>query len=185
MTTQTKPKSTSNSWMARFLYLPVPGTTSDAPAKAEPKGPEPRRRSWRTALRRLFRKTAIEQDLTAGANLSSRECRRRRASELTGPRTREALAASYENLLAGLTHTLPFGLAHPNWRAVRVAAPLLERIASRLREDPGVRAKGVARAKRLLSERGSALYARDSARLVDEATSTLAALCAPSPRRPE
>ena len=152
MTTHTKPKPTSNSWMARFLYLPVPGTPSDASETTEAESPEPTRRSLRAALRGLFGKEAMDR------------------------RTREALAVSYENLLAGMTHTLPFGLAHPNWRAVRVAAPLLERIASRLREDPGVRAKGVARAKLLLSERGSALYARDGARLVDEATSTLAAL---------
>ena len=177
MTTATKPKPTSNSWRARFLYLPVPGTPTDAPEKTEPENPEPTRGSLRPSLRCLFRKKAMDRELATGADLSSRECRRQRASELTRQTTREALAASYENLLAGLTHTLPFGLTHPNWEAVRVAAPLLERLASRLREDPRVRAPGVARAKLLLSEHGSALYAAgDGVRLVDEARSALAAL---------
>jgi hypothetical protein len=152
MTIHSKPKPTSNPWMARFLYLPVPGAPSDSPEKAAPESPESTRRPIGAALRGLFGKKAMDR------------------------RTREALAVSYENLLAGLTHTLPFGLAHPNWRAVRVATPLLERLADRLRQDPGVRAHGIARAKRLLSERESALYARDDVRLADEARSVLAAL---------
>jgi len=107
--------------------------------------------------------------------MSSSECLRRRASELTADSTREAMAVSFEHLLVGMTHTLPIGLAHVNWRAVRVATPLIDRLVKRLRGDSRVRAHGAARAKLLLAERGSALYAKDGRLLVDDLRSVLAA----------
>lgn len=107
--------------------------------------------------------------------MSSSECLRRRASELTADSTREAMAVSFEHLLVGMTHTLPIGLAHVNWEAVRIAKPLIDRLVKRLRNDSRVRAHGAARAK-LLAERGSALYAKDGRLLVDDLRSVLAAL---------
>jgi RecB family endonuclease NucS len=64
-----------------------------------------------------------------------------------------------------------------NWRGVRAATPQLERLVERLREDPGVRVQGIARARLLLTDADSALYAKDDdLRLADEVRSTLALL---------
>lgn len=165
MTTHTKDRSTHSPRIPTGRYPSAPG----APREAA-------RSSWRTTLRCRLRRKAIDRELAAGADTSLSECLRRRASELTGESSREDLAISYEHLLVGMTHTLPIGLAHVNWRAVRVATPLIDRLVKRLRGDSRVRAHGAARAKLLLAERGSALYGKDSRRLVDDVRSVLAAL---------
>lgn len=160
-----------------FRFLPTPRTSGGHQAETRSRTLKPARSSWRAILRCRLRRKAVDRELAAGADPNSSACRRHRASELTDEGNREALAVSYEHLLVGMTHTLPIGLAHVNWSAVRVATPLLDDLAERLRRDPAVRAQGVARAQLLLADRDSALYGRsDESRLVAEVRSTLALL---------
>lgn len=170
MTDLTKHRSSYNPWSISFPFLPPPPLPGESPRQ------EPPRRSWLIALRCRLRRNAIDHELAAGAGPDSSECRHRRAAELTGESNRHALAAAYERLLVAATSFPPLDVVGINWRGVRAAAPRLEHLARRLREDPGVRAQGVARARLLLTERDSALHAKDDVGLVDEVRSTLALL---------
>jgi hypothetical protein len=152
-----------------FPFLWVPRTPSGLPLR--------RRQSWLIALRCRLRRNAIDKELAAGAEPDSTECRQLRASELTGRRSRQALAAAVERHIAAATTIPPLDVLPVNWRGVRAAAPQLDRLSHRLREDPNVRAQGVARVQLLLTERDGALYAQgEDTRLVDEVRSTLALL---------
>ena len=126
------------------------------------------RSSWLTALRCRLRRNAVDRELAAGADPDSSECRHLRASELTGESNRKALAAAYERHIVAATSSPPLDVLPVNWRGVR---------AQSLREDPGVRVQGVARARLLLTDRESALYDKDDdSGLVHEVRSTLALL---------
>jgi hypothetical protein len=130
-----------------------------------------------TALRCRLRRNAIDKELAAGADPDSGECHHRRASELTSESNRQALAAAFERHLAAATSFPPLDVLPVNWHGVRAATPRLERLVKRLREDPGVRVQGIARARLLLTDADSALYAKDDdTRLADEVRSTLALL---------
>jgi hypothetical protein len=129
------------------------------------------------ALRCRLRRNAIDQELAAGADPESSECRHLRASELTAQSNRQALAAAYERHIAAATRFPQLDVVRVNWRGVRAATPRLVHLARRLREDPRLRAQGVARARLLLTDRDSALYAKgDDLSLVNEVRSTLALL---------
>jgi hypothetical protein len=133
--------------------------------------------SWLTALRCRLRRNAVDRELAAGADPDSSECRHLRASELTGESNRQALAAAYERHIVAATSSPPLDVVPVNWRGVRAATPRLDRLSQRLREDPGVRVQGVARARLLLTDRESALYDKDDdSGLVHEVRSTLALL---------
>jgi hypothetical protein len=171
MSDLTEHKPSDGNWPMGFPFLPAP-PTPDRPA-----GPKPRSGSWLTALRCRLRRNAIDRELAAGADPDASECRHMRASQLTARSNREALAADYERLLAAATSFPPLDMLPLNWRGVRAATPRLDRLAQRLREDPGVRAQGVARARLLLIERDSAVHDRNGdGRLVDEVRSILALL---------
>ena len=105
------------------------------------------RSSWLTALRCRLRRNAVDRELAAGADPDSSECRHLRASELTGESNRKALAAAYERHIVAATSSPPLDVLPVNWRGVRAATPRLDRLAQSLREDPGVRVQGVARAR--------------------------------------
>jgi hypothetical protein len=171
MTDLTKHRSSYNPWIIGFPFLAPPRTPGRRP------GREPLRRSWLIALRCRLRRNAIDRELAAGADPDSSECRHLRAAELTAASTREALAAAYERHLVAATSIPPLDVVPVNWSGVRAAAPRLDRLAQRLRADPRVRAQGVARARLLLTDGDSALYAKDEGlSLVDEVRSTLALL---------
>jgi hypothetical protein len=134
-------------------------------------------KNWLITLRCRLRRNAIDRELAGGADPDSSGCRHLRASELTGESNRKALAAAYERHIVAATSSPPLDVLPVNWRGVRAATPRLDRLAERLRKDPGVRAQGVARARLLLTDRDSALYAKDDdSSLVDEVRSTLALL---------
>jgi hypothetical protein len=130
-----------------------------------------------TAFRCRLRRNAIDMELAAGADPNSSECHHRRGSELTAESNRQALAAAFERHLAAATSFPPLEVLPVNWHGVRAATPRLERLVKRLREDPRVRVQGVARARLLLTDADSALYAKDDdSRLAHEVRSTLAVL---------
>jgi hypothetical protein len=165
----TEHRSSHNPGTAGFPFVWVPRTPSGSPRRE--------RRSWLIALRCRLRRNSIDKQLAAGADPDSTECRHRRPSELTGESNRQALAAAYERLLVAATSFPPLDVVPVNWRGVRATTPRLDRLVQRLREDPDVRAQGVARARLLLTDGDSALYAKDDdLRLVDEVCSTLALL---------
>jgi len=171
MTDLTKHRSSYNPWIIGFPFLAAPRTPGRHP------GREPLRRSWLIALRCRLCRNAIDRELAAGADPDSSECRHLRAAELTAASNREALAAAYERHLVAATSIPPLDVVPVNWSGVRAAAPRLDRLAQRLRADPRVRAQGVARARLLLTDGDSALYAKDEdLTLVDEVRSTLALL---------
>jgi hypothetical protein len=137
----------------------------------------PRRGSWLIAGRCRLRRTAIDRELAAGADPESSECLHRRASELTRESDRHALAAAYERHLNASTNFPQLDVLRVNWPAVRAATPRLQRLVQRLREDPGVTPRGVARARLLLTDRDSPIYVQgDTVRFEDEVRSTLALL---------
>jgi hypothetical protein len=165
-----KHKTSHDPWFIGFPFLPAPRTAASARH-------ERLRSSWLIALRCRLRRTALDRELAAGADPDSSECRHMRASQLTSESNREALAAAYERLLHAATSFPPLDVLPVNWRAVRAARPRLERLAQRLREDHGVRAQGVARARLLLTDGDWALHVKDrDSRLMDEVRSTLALL---------
>ena len=170
MTDLTKHSSSHSPWMMGAPFLPAPWTPG------EPSEREPSRGSWATALRCRLRRNTIDHELAAGADPDSSECRYLRAAELTAASNRRALAATYERHIVAATNVPPLDVIPVNWSGVRAATPRLEHLARRLREDPGVRAQGVARARLLLTDRDSALYARDDLILAEEVRSTLALL---------
>jgi hypothetical protein len=171
MTDLTKHRSSYNRWTIGFPFLSAPRM---------PGGPsrrKPLRRSWLVALRCRLRRNAIDRELAGGADPDSSECRHLRASQLTGESNRKALAAAYERHIVAATSFPPLDVLPVNWRGVRAATSRLDRLAERLGEDPGVTAQGVARARLLLTDSDSALYAKDDdSSLVDEIRSTLALL---------
>jgi hypothetical protein len=170
MTDFTKYRSSHNPWMIGAPFLPASWTPGEHPAR------EPSRGSWVTALRCRLRRNSIDHELAAGADPDSSECRHLRAAELTASSNRRALAAIYERHIAAATNVPTLDVIPVNWSGVRAATPRLEHLARRLREDPGVSAQGVARARLLLTDRDGALYAKDDLSLVDEVRSTLALL---------
>ena len=171
MTDLTKPSSSYDRWISGFRLLSPPRTPDGSRARASI------RSSWLTALRCRLRRNAVDRELAAGADPDSSECRHRRASELTGDSNRQALAAAYERHIVAATSFPPLDVVPVNWNGVRAAPPRLDRLSQRLREDPGVRAQGVARARLLLADGDSALYATDDdMALVHEVRSTLALL---------
>jgi hypothetical protein len=171
MTDLTKYRSSYNPWLLGFPSLPDRPSPDGLPRKELSRG------SWLAALRCRFRRNTIDRELAAGADPHSSECRHRRAAELTAPSSRDALAAAYERHVAAASADISLDVVPVNWRAVRAAAPRLEHVARRLRDDPRVRAQGVARARLLLTERDSALYGNgDELQLVDEVRSALALL---------
>jgi hypothetical protein len=171
MTDLTKPSSSYNPWISGFPLLSPPATPDGSRTRA------PIRGSWLIALRCRLRRNAVDRELAVGADPDSSECRHRRASELTGDSNRKALADAYERHIVAATSFPPLDVVPVNWSGVRAATPRLDRLAQRLREDPGVRAQGVARARLLLTDGDSVLYAKDDDMgLVDEVRSTLALL---------
>lgn len=170
MTDLTRRRSSHKPWIAGFPVPAAPRT------RGRHRGREPLRRRWLIELRCRLRRNAIDRELAAGADPDSSECRHRRAAELTAASNREALAAAYERHLVASTSFPPLDVLPVNWRGVRGAAPRIDRLAQRLRDDPRVRPQGVARARLLLTDGDSALYARDDACLMDEVRSTLALL---------
>jgi hypothetical protein len=174
MTELTEPGSSYDPWIIRFSFLPF------LPAASTPSGLRRREQpksSLLIALRCWLRRNAIDRELAAGVEPESSECRDLRASELTAGSSREALAAAYERHVAAARSMPPPNVVPVNWRGVRAAAPRLDHLAKTLREEPRVRAQGVARARLLLTERDSALHAPgDGLSLVDEVGSTLALL---------
>ena len=171
MTDLNQHKSSNSPWFIGFPFLPAPQRSGGFPKR------EPLRSSWLIALRCRLRRNAIDRELAAGADPDSSECRHLRAAELTGERNRQALAAAYERHLFAATSFPPHDVVPVNWRGVRAARPRLDRLAHRLREDPCVRAQGVARARLLLTDGDSALYATDDGlSLGDEVRWTLALL---------
>jgi hypothetical protein len=163
-----KHRPSHHPWTTGFPFLWVPRTPRGLPRR--------RRRSWLIALRCRLRRNAVDKELAAGAEPDSTECRHLRASELTRRGNRQALAAVVDRHIAAATTFPPLDVLPVNWRGVRAAAPHLDRLSQRLREDPRVRAQGVARAQLLLTDGDSALYADEDTRLVDEVRSTLALL---------
>ena len=170
MTDLTKHRSSYNPWILGFPSLPAPPTPGEDPRR------ERRRSSWLIALRCRLRKNSIDHELAAGTDPNSSECRHFRAAQLTAASSRKALADAYERHVDAATSSPQLDVLSVNWSAVRAAAPRLRHLARRLREDPGVRAQGVARARLLLTERDSALHAKDDLSLVHYIRSTLALL---------
>ena len=170
MTDLTKHRSSYNPWIIGFPSLPAPRTPGEEPRW------ERGRSSWLIALRCRLRRNTIDRELAAGIDPDSSECRHLRAAQLTATSSREALADAYERHVDASTNNPQLDVLSVNWSAVRAATPRLRHLARRLREDPGVRAQGVARARLLLAERDGALHAQDDLSLVDEIRSTLALL---------
>ena len=99
-----------------------------------------------------------------------------RVPKLTAVGERRTLADAYEQLIVRAAES-PSANGPANWREIRAATPLIARLAQRLREDPEVRAQGVAKAEHLLADDAGALYApHDQQRLAEEVRSTLARL---------
>lgn len=163
------PKPPQSPWSTGLPFVAAP-----APRETKSEyGPA----SWLVALGCLLHRNAIDRELAAGSDPDASECRQRRASQLTAQTSREALAADYEQLQTAATSASPLDAAPPNRRRIRAARPALDRLVNRLREDRSVRAAGVARARLLLTDRHSALYAKNrDAGLVDEVRAVLARL---------
>lgn len=171
MTDHTKYRSSFNPWILGFPSLP------DQPEKGSRPGREPSHRSWLLGIRCRLHQRAIDRELAAGTDPESSACRHRRAAQLTGMSERDKLASAYERLLAQSESPPVLDVAPVNWRGVRAAAPRLVRLAQRMREDPRIRAQGVACASLLLTDGDSPLYGpQDELRLVDAVRSTLALL---------
>jgi hypothetical protein len=170
MTDLTKQRSSYNPWIIGFPYLAAPRTPGEAPRR------KPQRSSWLIALRCRLHRNTIDRELAAGTDPDSSECRHLRAAQLTAASNRVALADAYERYVVAATSSPQLAVIPINWSAVRAATPRLQELARRLRDDPGVRAQGVARARRLLTERDSALRAKDDLSLIDSVRSTLALL---------
>ena len=165
-----KHKASHDPWFIGFPFLPA---TPVAGAARH----EPLRSSWLIALRCRLHRNVIDRQLAAGADPDSSQCRHMRAAQLTSESNREALATAYERLLCAATGFPRLDVLPVNWRAVCAARPRLERLAERLREDCGIRAQGVARARLLLTDPDTALNVKDrDSPLMDEVRSTLALL---------
>lgn len=170
MTDLTKPRPSYNPWISGLPFW-SPRQPGPPPRRKPP------RRSWLIALRCRLRRNAIDEELAAGADPESSACRHLRASELTAARSRRALAAAYERHIAAATSFPQLDVLPVNWGGVRAATPRLAHLARRLREDPRVRAQGVARARLLLTDRDSALSAKGGDQDLDnEVRATLALL---------
>jgi hypothetical protein len=171
MTHPTKRTSSQTHWVHNFPFL----SRSWAPGWPATRGPL--RGSKLIALRCRLRRNEIDRELAAGADPDTSDCRDLRASQLTSETNRQALAAAYERHVKAATSFPPLDMLPVNWRGVRAAEPHLERLAQRLRDDPGLRVQGVARARLLMTDRDGPLYASDDGSgLVDEVRSTLALL---------
>ena len=152
--------------------LPIGATTPTESAQLEPP-----RNPWLVGLRCRLQRGKIDRQLARGADPSSSQCRRRRATELTAQKERAKLATAFDRVRTHAEVAPRLSVAPVNWRGVRACAPSLARLAQRLREATEVRPQGVARAEVLLTDGTSALYAPgDESRLSAELRSTLAAL---------
>jgi hypothetical protein len=171
MPERTKQRATVSPWLtANPFLLPV----EEAGHRANDWLP---RRSWLDSLRYRLRRFNTTRELAAGAGPRSSEALHRRASELTRESSRLKMAESYERLLAGVIGPTPYGLAPVNWRGVGASKARIKQLAKRLREDPDVRPQGTARAWLLLTDRDSALFARDDVSgFAEEVRSALALL---------
>ena len=171
MTDLTKYRSSYNPWIIGFPSLPAVRPGGDSRRQ------DPKRRPWIARLRCRLHRDAIDQELAAGADPNSSECRHRRAAELTTPSERRKLAAVYERLVVQSASPPMLSAAPVNWQGVRAATPRLVMLAAKLRANPRVRAQGVAQARLLVTSGTSSLYLHhDESRLVDEVRSALALL---------
>lgn len=152
MPDRTKYRSSHNPWIIGYPYLPPDNPEVSATRKRR------ERPSWIVRLRCRLHRDGIDHELAAGADPDSSECRHRRAAELTAASERRRLAADYERLVARAATSTGYGIVPVDWRGVRAAAPRLEAIAQKLREDQRVRPQGVARARLLLTDGASSLY---------------------------
>ena len=150
MTDFTKYRSSYNPWLLGFPLLPATRRTDKPSRQGSP------RNSGRPP--QAPKLTAVgEPRMTALAE-------------------RRRLADAYEQLIIRAAES-PAVNAPANGREIRAATPLIARLAQRLREDPEVRAQGVAKAAHLLADEAGALYAPNGQqRLADEVRSTLARL---------
>jgi hypothetical protein len=96
---------------------------------------------------------------------------------LTASDARSRLAADYEHLLELCANPPAVAGVSTNWSEVRTCAGSLRRLAGRLRDDPAVRAQGVAKARILLVDSSSALHGRATRWMLgDQVRSALASL---------
>jgi hypothetical protein len=168
MTDRIQHASSQNPWIVGF---PAPLGLQTPP------GSHARRGSFLAGLRCRLRRGELDRELAAGADPESTECLRRRACELTARSQRAGLAAAYERLLAEASAPPILLRAPVNRGGVRESAPRLAHLATRLREDPDVRAQGVARARVLLTDAAGPLYApHGGPRFGDAVRSALASL---------
>ena len=165
-----KHKPADDPWIIGFPFLRARRT-----AGGRRQGTPPRS-SWLIAFRCRLRRSSLDRRLAAGADPNASECLCLRACELTGASSRRDLAAGYERLLVAATSFPQLEVLRVNWRAVRDARSRVDRLVERLQEDRGVRVQGLARARLLLTDADSVLYARDDSSLAHELRSTLALL---------
>jgi hypothetical protein len=128
---------------------------TEAPATGRVQGDRGlRRRVWaRLAAASLDARLRAGEDPRADAVLA---CRSR---QLVSRRTRVRIAGAVERVCSRPPKTAVFSAAIPvDWRAVEIARPALEQLASALRSRESVRALGVALTQMLLTDGTSALY---------------------------
>lgn len=112
-----------------------------------------RARAWLAAPR-------LDADLAWGHGPDGDALVGLRAAQLVSPRTRKRLAATLEHVCTDGDRRESVSSAIPvHSTAVDVARPALEQLASALRSEGPVRARGVALTELLLTEPTSALYA--------------------------
>jgi hypothetical protein len=102
----------------------------------------------------------LDRELALGIGASLSEAHAARAEQLTGERTRRALARSLEKLVDHAEHPRSALLVAPCREQVRDAMPLIRSIAARLRSREPVDPRGVASLKKLLSDRSGPCYLR-------------------------
>ena len=162
--------------MERAHHLPMsrsPRPDRDG-ARRTPAGVALRIRAW-------LRRRRLDSQLAAGASPStpSTPIMRLRARRLIGRRMREVVAVSIEGAVSRAEHGNPsVSAAVPvNVTAVQEARPLLLTLALALRDPDPVSPQGVARAWRLITDGGSALYDPEHpGRLSEEVRAATAAL---------
>jgi hypothetical protein len=154
------------------------------PSAADPGYPAtrlrlPRIASPRVRLRVLFHRQRLERLLIAGADPVSAPELSLRAFQLTRRSERRRLAASIDDTLAAAARRprRSASAAPLARRGIRAARVELGALAEALREEPVVSARGVALARRLLTDGAGPLYThRGDGVLRDAAGHALAAL---------
>lgn len=134
----------------------------------------------RDALRRAWRRSAIDRLLALGADPASGTAVARRAAALERPRTRRRLAAALRSAVRSAERGRGLSAAAPLQRAeVHAARAELLSLATALAGAPAPRARGVALAQRLVTTPESPLHAPSPpgalARAAAEASAALAA----------